>query len=191
MNIWLVRHGQTELNKYKLMQGLTDEPLNEIGRAQARSAREAIGDIRFDAVYASPLSRAIETATIVGNVPRKQVIVDERIIETDFGKYELHKYSRLGIRMTLYWSLPEIFSAPKGVETVSSMIERSRAFFQDIESGEYENVLIASHNGILRVMNGYLLDKRNGIEWRSKMHNCEIRVYNSEGGKHSFVKSFK
>ena len=50
MKIWLTRHGQTNLNKKRLMQGLTDEPLNETGIAQAKAARERIGDVHFDAV---------------------------------------------------------------------------------------------------------------------------------------------
>ena len=54
MKIWITRHGQTALNKQKLMQGLTDEPLNETGIQQAKEARKKIGDIHFDAVYASP-----------------------------------------------------------------------------------------------------------------------------------------
>ena len=49
MKIWLTRHGQTNYNKQKLMQGLTDEPLNETGILQAKQAREKIGDIHFDA----------------------------------------------------------------------------------------------------------------------------------------------
>ena len=61
MKIWITRHGQTKYNKMKLMQGRTDEPLNETGIAQAKAARERIGDVHFDAVYASPLDRAIVT----------------------------------------------------------------------------------------------------------------------------------
>ena len=110
MKIWITRHGQTKYNKMKLMQGRTDEPLNETGIAQAKAARERIGDVHFDAVYASPLDRAIVTGAIIGGVSRDEVIIDERIIETDFGKYELHKYSGLGPRMSLYWALPEVFT---------------------------------------------------------------------------------
>lgn len=191
MKIWLVRHGQTNLNKYKLMQGRTDEPLNDIGRSQGERARKFVEDIEFDAVYASPLTRAIETASIVSGLPMSDVIIDKRITEVDFGKYELCKYSKLGTRMSLYWALPEIFSPPDGVENISSMISRSQAFLKEIEKKDYENVLITSHGGILRAMNGYLLGRRNGLRWRPKMHNCEIRVYSSIDGTHSFIKAFK
>ena len=86
MRIYVTRHGQTDLNAKKLMQGRSDYPLNETGREQARAAREKLKDIKFDAVYSSPLSRAVETASIIGNVPAFRVITDERIIEADFGK---------------------------------------------------------------------------------------------------------
>ena len=62
MKIWITRHGQTKLNKEHLMQGRTDEPLNETGFSQAKAARKMIGDVTFDAVYASPLRRAVDTA---------------------------------------------------------------------------------------------------------------------------------
>ena len=68
MRIWIARHGQTELNRKKLMQGRTDAPLNEKGIAQAKQSRKNIGDVHFDAVYASPLQRAILTGSIIGDV---------------------------------------------------------------------------------------------------------------------------
>ena len=68
MKIWITRHGQTKYNKMKLMQGRTDEPLNETGIAQAKAARERIGDVHFDAVYARPLDRAIVTGAIIGGI---------------------------------------------------------------------------------------------------------------------------
>lgn len=87
MKIWLIRHGQTKLNKTKKMQGLTDEPLSDRGRAQARAAREnleKLGGVSFDAVYASPLDRAIETASIVSGWDRKDIVTDQRLIEVNF-----------------------------------------------------------------------------------------------------------
>ena len=187
MKIWVTRHGQTRLNKMKLMQGRLDEPLNDTGRAQAKAARAKIGDIKFDAVYSSPLDRAQETATILGNVKRDELIIDERIIEVDFGKYERAHYYKMGPAMTLYWMYPEIFRAPKTVEPVKSMVERTSSFLKELEQKDYENVLIVCHGGIIRAICGYLEDRKNGIKWRPKPRNCEIRVYEVNGKGHTFV----
>ena len=177
MKIWITRHGQTNLNKKHLMQGLTDEPLNETGLLQARQAREKLGDMTFDAVYASPLDRAITTASIIGNVPKERVIIDPRIIETDFGKYECRSYYRMGPAMTLYWALPEVFPAPESVETIASMVARSSSFLDELKQKDYETVLIACHGGIIRALCGCLENRPRQIAWRPKPKNCEIRVY--------------
>ncbi len=171
------------------MQGLYDEPLNDVGRAQARAAAEKVAGIHFDAVYASPLDRAQETASIVGGVNRSELIVDKRIIEVDFGRYELKNYYRLGLPMWAYWLLPEVFPAPKSVETISSMVARTRSFLQELETKDYENVLVVCHGGIIRAICGYLEDRPRGIRWRPKPRNCEIRVYESVNGKHRYIES--
>lgn len=62
--IYFLRHGQTNNNKEGRMQGRVDIPLNEVGRAQARCAAQRLKGIGFDAVYSSPLSRAVETAQL-------------------------------------------------------------------------------------------------------------------------------
>ena len=191
MNIWLTRHGQTDLNKARLMQGLTDAPLNETGLAQAAAARKKLlaryPDLTFDAVYASPLKRAVATASIIGGIDRADVLIDERIIEVDFGRYEGHKYYLLGPHMTLYWSCPEIFPAPPTVETTASMISRAHAFLKELEKKDYENVLITCHGGIIRSLSGYLEDAPRGYKWRPRPHNCEVRVYESKDGSHRFI----
>ena len=187
MKIWIARHGQTRLNKMRLMQGRTDEPLNETGIAQAKAARKKIGDIRFDAVYASPLDRAIVTGSIIGNVSRSEIIIDDRLIEADFGKYEKRKYYLMNPAMVLYWSMPELFPAPTTVEKLSELIGRSHSFLKELEQKDYENVLVACHGGIMRPLSGYLMDRPNGIYWRPKPKNCEIRVFESKGGKHSMI----
>lgn len=191
MIIYLTRHGQTNLNKARLMQGLTDEPLNETGLAQARAMREKIGDVHFDAVYASPLNRAIMTGAIIGGVDPSEVITDPRIIEADFGVYEKKKYFSLGPAMTLYWTLPEIFPAPKSVETTASLRERSSSFLRELEEKNYGTVLIACHGGIMRALSGYLEDRKNGLAWRPKPHNCEVRVYETVDGRHRTVERIR
>lgn len=190
MKIYLTRHGQTRYNKLKLMQGLTDEPLNETGKAQAINKSKALKDIKFDAIYSSPLIRTIQTASLISGVDPKDIIKDERIIETDFGKYELKKYYKMDLYMTLYWMFPEIFKhSPKTVEDKSSMIKRASEFLKELEEKDYENVLIVCHGGIIRALTGYLEDRPNGLKWRPKPKNAEIRVYEVNNHKHRYIET--
>jgi alpha-ribazole phosphatase/probable phosphoglycerate mutase len=187
VKIYLTRHGQTDYNKKRMMQGRSDIPLNEVGIAQAKARREMLGDIRFDAVYSSPLIRAVKTAQIIGNVPESEIITDIRIIEASFGKYELMNYYATGLPMMAYWTLPEVFKAPEGVETIQEMIDRTSSFLKELEAKDYENVLIASHGGIIRFIRGYLEGAKEGYIWRPRPKNCEIRVYESVAGEYILV----
>jgi alpha-ribazole phosphatase/probable phosphoglycerate mutase len=153
--------------------------------------REKIGNVHFDAVYASPLNRAVMTGAIIGGVDPSEVITDPRIIEADFGVYEKKKYYLMGPAMTLYWMLPEIFPAPKSVETTASLRERSSSFLRELEEKNYGTVLIACHGGIMRALSGYLEDKKNGLAWRPKPHNCEVRVYEAKDGRHRTVERIR
>lgn len=191
MKIYVTRHGQTDYNKKRMMQGRSDIPLNEVGIAQATARRKMLGDIKFDAVYSSPLIRAVKTAQIIGNVSEEEIIKDERIIEANFGKYELMNYYGTGIPMMLYWSFPELFKAPKGVETIQEMIDRTSSFLKELEQKDYENVLVACHGGIIRPIRGYLEHKKSGIIWRPRPKNCEIFVYECIDGKHRLVEDIQ
>ena len=188
MEIWVTRHGQTDLNRQHLMQGRTDAPLNDTGIGQARDARARIGDIRFDAVYASPLQRAVDTAVIIGGTDREEIITDERLLEADFGPYEKKKYYLLGPAMTLYWALPEVFPAPKGVEKAGQLAARSASFLKELEQKDLKRVLIVCHGGIMRALSGYLDGRSSGLMWRPKPHNCEIRIFETDGSTRRMVR---
>ena len=73
--IYIIRHGKTELNKAKVLQGRSDFPLNEEGIRQAEEAAARLGDVTFAHVYSSPLSRAVQTAEIVA--PQIRPVIDE------------------------------------------------------------------------------------------------------------------
>jgi 2,3-bisphosphoglycerate-dependent phosphoglycerate mutase len=84
----LVRHGETDWNAEGRLQGQTDRPLSEFGRRQARRLAEELDGERFDAIYASDLARARETAEIVGERLGLRVVLDPELREKDWGTWE-------------------------------------------------------------------------------------------------------
>ena len=95
--IYLIRHGQTDYNRQFRLQGRSDIPLNRLGLAQARAAHEALRGVHFDAVYASPLRRAVDTACIVSGWPEEKIELDPRLIEIGFGIWKAAISARLAL----------------------------------------------------------------------------------------------
>ncbi len=88
--VYIVRHGQTDWNAERRLQGSTDVPLNEEGRAQARACAEGLARVieRGAPMLTSPLSRALETARIMAPVLGSEVTVDPRLVERAYGAWE-------------------------------------------------------------------------------------------------------
>jgi probable phosphoglycerate mutase len=85
--IVMIRHGETDWNRDNRFQGHADPPLNEIGRAQARALAERMREERADALYASPLARAHETAVILAAQLALVVKVADQLREVDVGSW--------------------------------------------------------------------------------------------------------
>lgn len=86
LELWLIRHGETDWNREGRIQGQTDTELNDLGREQAKRLAMRLEDESFDTVYSSDLSRAHETARIV--LPNEEPHLDERLREMSFGVLE-------------------------------------------------------------------------------------------------------
>ena len=84
----LVRHGETDWNADGRLQGQTDRPLNDYGRGQARQLATELADGELEAIYSSDLSRARETAEIVGERLGLPVALDSDLREKDWGTWE-------------------------------------------------------------------------------------------------------
>ena len=175
MKVYLIRHGQTEKNKEKVLQGRSNFPLNEVGREQAREVRDWFAErgIRFDKVYSSPLSRAVETASIVAG-EEACLICDDRLLEMDYGPYE-------GSSLTN--PLPEVAeffrdfvnnAAPEGMESLADLVARLGSFMMEIGSEGDECVLIATHAIAMKAAIEYLTPDSNGKYWGIYFPNCVV-----------------
>jgi broad specificity phosphatase PhoE len=134
----LVRHGETDWNAEGKLQGHTDRPLNDYGRRQAQALADKLAGESIDAVYASDLSRARETAEIVGEKLGLTVAVDPDLREKNWGNWEgLTSDERLHIEF-------------EG-ETSEAHRDRTLSAVQRIvERHPGERVVVVTHGGSLR-----------------------------------------
>ncbi|ARS35994.1 histidine phosphatase family protein [Pontibacter actiniarum] len=155
LNIYLLRHGQTawnaDGNRYC---GRTDLPLTEKGLAQADAVSQQLKSINFDAVYASPLQRASQTAYIASG--KTEVVTDERLIEADFGNWEgKTKEEFIAENQTLWtdWMNDPTNCQAGGIgETGKAVISRVDDFFRSLAERHLSgNVLVVAHNGVNRL----------------------------------------
>lgn len=183
--IYLVRHGQTLQNRAGLLQGRSDFPLNEMGREQARRVGAFFREqgVRFDAVYTSPLRRAVQTAALIAGetVPLR---VDERLIEMDYGPYE---------GMDLRAPAPEVLAffrdfvnvpAPAGMEKLSAVTARLGAFLEQLRpEAEERDILVSTHAIALKGALEYLTPASRGSYWAKNIGNCAVyRTAPTAGG---------
>ncbi len=178
MNIYYIRHGETDYNLLRRVQGCINIPLNDTGISQAKEASLKLKDIDFDAVFCSPLTRTQQTAKHALGDREYELKLDARLAERNYALYEGLNYDVL--RMTnhdFYRSYTEMNYSSGGIETLSSMVDRIRSFFDELKEKKFENVLIVSHGGIGRVIYATLGKKRFEEAVKLTINNCEIIKY--------------
>jgi broad specificity phosphatase PhoE len=145
--LYLVRHGETEWNAARRIQGRTDIPLNDTGREQARQAAELLARRRWQGVYTSPLGRAHETARIIAERLGLDGVTDiDALVERDYGEAEGMGFDEIE---ALY---PEGVRAP-GLETRDEVAARVvPALLQLAERHPGERLVIVSHGGAIRAV---------------------------------------
>lgn len=191
MYIYIVRHGQTDWNRDARLQGNTDIPLNENGRAVAVETGKMLADIRFDNCYASHLSRSRDTAALIlaenrASVPM-EICIDRRIGEYRYGAwegmYEVGKIQRIPEELIRhYWETVEDPYLPEGAEPKICFFNRVAEFLNDV-ANEYgdtdKNILVVTHGGVTRAIRYVLYGIPNGRIGK----NCEIMLLTAENGK--------
>ena len=179
--IYMIRHGQTEMNTRMLLQGRSDSPLNEKGIAQAQEAAERLKNIHFDFVFTSPLKRAVQTAELIA--PSVKPVVESRLIEMDYGPYEGLDLSHLPPEILWFFSDFVHNPAPTGMEQLSSVVARVGSFLEELRDLK-GNILISAHAISMKGMLEYLTPDAGGKYWSKNIGNCA--VYTSQNLSGSF-----
>ena len=192
MLIYIVRHGLTEWNKLKKLQGAADVPLAKEGILLAEKTGEALRNVRFDICFTSPLSRAKQTAECVLGKRDVPIIPDKRIQEMSFGEFEGlccreegWNIPDLGFRN--FFNAPEVYQPPKGGESFEEVRARLNNFLEELyqkEDLQDKNVLLSTHGaalcGILSLMKGLPI---SGY-WQQGVHkNCAVSIAEVKDGK--------
>ena len=146
--ILLVRHGETDWNAERRVQGHTDRPLNETGIAQARALAGQLAAEVIDAIYSSDLARARETAKIVAGVRGLPVETLPALRERDFGTWEGLTDEEVFVRF------PDARAGPWGdAETRDELGVRILEACKQIASRHPgASVLVVTHGGPVRAM---------------------------------------
>lgn len=151
MKLYLVRHGETELNVKKVYYGSTDCGLTEKGKTQAVSLETAFASRPLDMVIESPLLRAKTTTSLLlgeRDVPRTE---DPRLKELNFGGWEGKSYQELqGDPLYETWCREWKTTCPPQGESFLDLARRVKSFYEDLLKRDEENVLIVAHHAVLQ-----------------------------------------
>ena len=178
-----VRHGQTDWNLALRIQGRTDIPLNDTGRAQALLAAERLRDGGYDRIVASPLQRARETAAIIASdlgldEPRTHLGLAER----DYGEGE-------GMLVADFRARYGHGPVP-GAETHEQLTRRALAALTDVAAdggpGEDERLIVVAHGGLIRAVVGHA---SGGTQPRpgERIENGSVTLLRLSGGELAFL----
>ncbi|MFD0674885.1 histidine phosphatase family protein [Cohnella sp. GCM10027633] len=187
--LFLLRHGETVWNLHgNRYCGITDIPLNDTGRQQARMAAIALMDNGISAIYCSPLQRSLETARTIGEALKLAPAVDDRLYEVDFGQWEGLTRHEIETRYPGEWDawMNDPGTAPVGRtgNTGAEVTARYGSFMREIAATHPgESIVVVGHNTSNRL---FMADSL-GLPLRSyrklRQHNCGISLLEMHDGE--------
>ena len=189
--ILLVRHGETEWNVEEIFRGRIDIELNETGLKQAELLAKYLREIKIDAVYSSPLTRALKTTDVIAHYHGLAVQIAPGLIDFDYGEWQglshqevRNRYRELyakwinhphQVKMVAGESLDEVRNRVMGVvETVIAKYEGS--------------VVLVSHRVVNKVLICALLGLDNSHFWNIRQDTCGITSFTYENERFILTK---
>lgn len=174
MKLYVARHGQTRWNVENKICGRTDLPLTEEGLRQARELSGKVKDLQIDLIISSPMIRALHMAKLLSEGCGAPIMVDERLIEQDYGVFEGRDRQD-----------PEFLANKRqfalrypGGESMMQMAGRIYPFLQELKKAHSrKTVLLTCHGGVCRVIRSYFQDMTNEEYASYSPDNASLEAY--------------
>ena len=189
MKLYIIRHGQTDWNIAKKIQGRQDIPLNERGHFQAQCLGKAMENRPITAVFSSPQIRAMETAIAVASPAGVPVIPVRDLMEINYGVWEGKTEEELlrddRALYEAWWSHPAETAPPEG-ESINQVNERCRQAWKEIKPQLTGDAAIVAHGGLLAHFMEQLLGNES-VAVSTVAHNASITTIEYEPETERFV----
>ena len=189
--IILARHGETEWNVEEVFRGRIDVELNETGLRQAELLAEYLSNRKIDAIYSSPLRRALKTAEIIARYHKLRVEITPGLIDCDFGQWQGLNLQEVKDRyQELYaaWvNSPHLVKIPDG-ESLEEVRERALNLVNEAVARHKGRVVLVSHRVVNKVLICALLGLDNSHFWNIRQDTCGTTIFAYEKGRFILTK---
>lgn len=178
--LYLARHGETTWNLERRTQGSKNSKLTSLGLKQAERLGQRLRDVEIDAIYCSPLERAQSTAKIIANMRNMDCILDDRLVEMNFGEWEgltsIEIEKKYPNDYKTWREEPHMAKIPSG-ETIEIAQKRMINFVKDrIVNSDKETFLMISHGTTIRLLLLHLLSMDLMDYYKLRQNNCALNT---------------
>jgi len=186
----LVRHGETAWNVEEVFRGRIDVELNETGLKQAELLGKYLSNTKIEAIYSSPLKRALNTAEAIARHHGLAVETAPGIIDLDFGEWQglpnQEVNDKYGELYAAWLNSPEQVTMPGG-ESLNDVRKRAMAVVDEVAGKHRGTVVLASHRVVNKVLICALLGLDNSHFWNIRQDTCGITTFTYENGRYILV----
>lgn len=188
----LVRHGQTEWNRVERFRGRADVPLNEVGLAQAAATgRRVAAQWQPVAVYASPLSRAVQTAEAIASHFDLAVQPVPELIDIDYGLWQgltpEEARQRWPLQVENWFRHPERVRIPGGESLAALRRRLLQAVQQLVDRHAGQTIAIVGHTVSNRVLLLGMLGLSSRYFWHLRQDTCAINLIEAAAGEFTLI----
>jgi broad specificity phosphatase PhoE len=189
--IILIRHGETEWNVQEVFRGRIDVELNETGVREAELLAEYLGGVKVEAVYSSPLRRALKTAEMIARYHKLKVEIAPGLIDFDFGQWQGLPHQEVKDRYKELYAQwrenPHLVQMPDG-ESLAGVRERALNLVNEAVARHEGAVVLVSHRVVNKVLICALLGLDNSHFWNIRQDTCGTTIFAYEKGRFILTK---
>lgn len=192
LKLYITRHGETEWNIQKRMQGWKNSNLTERGIANAKALGESLKETEFNRVYCSPLDRTKHTTELILNGRDIEVVYEENLREIHLGEVEgLNQQEANAVHSDFsihFWEKPHLYKAKSGEDFYQVRERVVKTLDKIIAENPTGNVLIVTHGVILKTIHSYFKNLPMERLWDPPfIYDTSLTIVQIEDGKCNIV----